>query len=135
MSEQAVVDLVHRWAGVELTGDVAVYDEILAADFVGVGPVGFVLNKDQWAQRHQAGLENHELTVTDLHVRSYGDTAIVQAVERQVTTAMGRDNSGSFRIVVVAVRQEDRWVIAHVQFSGPLIAPGGPVPSPGDSQG
>lgn len=70
------------------------------------------------------GLRNHEFTVTDPHVRTYGDTAIVEAVQQQKTTAMGRDTSGSFRLLVVAVRQEGRWVIAHVQLSGPLIAPG-----------
>jgi uncharacterized protein (TIGR02246 family) len=124
MSEQEIVDLVQRWAKVELDADVDVYAEILAPDFVGVGPVGFVLNREQWAARHANGMVNHELTVSDPHVRRYGDTAIVEAVESQRTTAMGHENNASFRLGVVVVRQDDRWVIAHIQFSGPLIAPG-----------
>jgi hypothetical protein len=51
-------------------------------------------------------------------------SGIVEAVQRQRTTARGRDTSGSFRLVVVAVRENDEWVIAHIQLSGPLIAPG-----------
>jgi len=50
--------------------------------------------------------------------------AIVESVQRQETTAMGRDTSGSFRVVIVAVRGTDRWAIAHIQLSGPLIDPG-----------
>jgi hypothetical protein len=122
--EQEVLDLVNRWARVELAGDVAGYPGLLDEHFLGVGPVGFVLDKDQWAQRHQGGVKNHEFEVLEPHVRFYDGTAIVEAVQRQRTTARGRDTSGSFRLVVVAVRENDEWVIAHIQLSGPLIAPG-----------
>lgn len=108
-----VIDLVQRWASVELSGDVDAYAELLTADFQGIGPVGFVLDRDQWAARHSNGLRNHKFTVTEPHVRNYGDTAIVEAVQWQKTTAMGRDTSGRFRLLAVAVRQEGRWVIAH----------------------
>jgi hypothetical protein len=45
-------------------------------------------------------------------------------VQRQKTVARGRDASGSFRVVLVAVRDDGRWAIAHIQLSGPLVAPG-----------
>jgi ketosteroid isomerase-like protein len=45
-------------------------------------------------------------------------------VLRQRTKAMGRDTSGSFRVSLVAARQPDGWRVAHVQLSGPMIAPG-----------
>lgn len=51
-------------------------------------------------------------------------SAVVEAVQKQRTTAMGRDTSGSFRLGIVAVKREDRWRLAHVQLSGPPIAPG-----------
>ncbi|GAA2078722.1 nuclear transport factor 2 family protein [Actinomadura alba] len=56
-------------------------------------------------------------------MRSYGDTAVVDAVQRQVTTARGHDASGSFRLVAVCRVTSDGWRIAHLQLSGPLIAP------------
>jgi uncharacterized protein (TIGR02246 family) len=125
VSDQQVLDLVQRWADVELRGDANGYGDLLAADFLGIGPVGFVLTADQWANRHRGDLNNDEFNVEDPHVRTYGgDTAIVEAVLRQKTTAMGRDTSGSFRLVVVAVEQEGRWLLANIQLSGPLIAPG-----------
>ena len=119
-----VLSLVTRWATAELHGDVAAYDELLDPGFVGIGPVGFVLTKQQWAARHRGDLTNHEFEVLDPHIRLYGDTAIVVAVQQQRTTAKGRDTSGSFRIAIVAVRRGDRWTIANVQLSGPIIGLG-----------
>jgi uncharacterized protein (TIGR02246 family) len=121
---QDVLDLVERWAHAELAGDVDAYADLLDEEFVGVGPVGFVLDKQQWAQRHRGDLENHAFEIIEPHVRLFGETAIVEAVQRQETTAVGRDTSGSFRVVIVAVNRGDRWAIAHIQLSGPLIAPG-----------
>jgi uncharacterized protein (TIGR02246 family) len=122
-----VLDLVRRWAAAELAGDVNAYGDLLTADFTGVGPVGFVLSGAQWAQRHLGDLHNEKFEVLDPHVRIYGDpgdTAVVEAVQRQATTAMGRDTSGSFRLGLVAVRAAQGWRIAHIQLSGPLIKPG-----------
>jgi ketosteroid isomerase-like protein len=119
-----VLELLDRWAKAELDGDVDAYDELLAPDFVGVGPVGFVLDRQQWAQRHRRDLKNHEFEILDPQVRVYEDTSVVVAVQRQRTSAMGRDTSGSFRLVAVAVKDADQWTLAHIQLSGPLIDPG-----------
>ena len=101
MSELQVLDLLQRWADVELRGEADGYGDLLTSDFLGNGPVGFVLTADQWANRHRGDLNNDEFQVQDPHVRIYrGDTAVVEAVLRQKTTAMGRDTSGSFRLVV-----------------------------------
>jgi uncharacterized protein (TIGR02246 family) len=123
-SEQEILDLIQRWARAELHGDVDAYGDLLTPDFLGVGPVGFVLTAQQWAQRHNGDLTNHEFEITDSHVRAYGDTAVIDAVQRQKTTARGRDTSGSFRLVAVAVRTNQTWKLAHIQLSGPLIDPG-----------
>lgn len=111
-------ELIDKWAAAELAGDTAAYDDLLSPDFRGVGPVGFVLNRAQWASRFGRGLVNHEFRVEDRQVREFGDTAVVTAVQTQRTTVgPGQQNDGSFRIVVVVVQDK----IAHVQFSGPMI--------------
>lgn len=124
MNEQ-INELIDKWAAAELAGDFGAYDDLLAPEFRGVGPVGFVLNRDQWGSRHRRGLVNHEFRVEDREIRQFGDsgdTAVVTAVQTQKTTiGPGQENNGSFRIVVVVVRGEGRWVIGHVQFSGPMI--------------
>ena len=125
---EQVNEVIDKWAAAELAGDVSAYDTLLAPDFRGIGPVGFVLDREQWAARHTHGLVNHEFRVDDRELRAYGDdTVVVTAVEAQRTVAMGQENNGSFRIVAVVVRRGDSWVLAHVQFSGPMRGgPGGP---------
>ena len=124
MSEQEVQDLVKRWTDVELSGDADAYEELLTADFHGIGPVGFVLNKEQWIGRHRSGtMKNQAFAVNDATVRVYGDTAVVIGVQDQKTTVMERDTSGQFRLTLVAVKQDGKWLLANAQLSGPLVDP------------
>ena len=51
MSATNVLDLVTSWAKAEEANDAAALDRLLAGDFVGVGPLGFVLDRDQWLAR------------------------------------------------------------------------------------
>jgi hypothetical protein len=126
--EQDIQELITRWAQAELDADVSAYPALLAPGFQGVGPVGFVLDRDQWARRHLGDMKNHEFEVTGTQTRFYGDVAVVSGIQRQVTTARGHDTSGSFRLVAVCVPVETgesrpHWRIAHIQLSGPLISP------------
>jgi len=53
-----LLDLVRRWAAAEQDNDPGRLDEVLAGDFHGVGPAGFVLDRPQWLARFGNGLEN-----------------------------------------------------------------------------
>ena len=57
-------DLVRQWVAGEERGDATLLDGLLAGDFVGVGPLGFVLNREQWLKRFGDGLENRAFAVT-----------------------------------------------------------------------
>jgi ketosteroid isomerase-like protein len=116
-----VLDLVGRWAAAEEKNDAGLLDGLLAADFVGVGPLGFVLTREQWLQRFANGLENRSFTVEDPQVHDHGSAAVVIGVDAQETSFRGGDNSGRFRLTLVAVRPADRWLVAGVHI-GPLQA-------------
>jgi ketosteroid isomerase-like protein len=122
-----VLDLVGRWTTAEQDNDAEALDKLLASDFVGVGLLGFVLDRDQWLARFGNGLENRAFAVEDAQVRDYGAAAVVVGVLAQQTSFQGRDNSGRFRLTLVAVRPADRWLLAGAHI-GMLQQPAGPPP-------
>jgi ketosteroid isomerase-like protein len=111
-----VLDLVRRWAEAEQDNDAQALDRLLADDFVGIGPLGFVLDRGQWLARFGNGLENRAFAVEDPQVRDYGDAAVVVGVLAQQTSFQGADNSGRFRITLVAARKADRWLLANAHI-------------------
>jgi ketosteroid isomerase-like protein len=124
-SETDVRALSQAWVDAELTGDPAALERLAAAGFRLVGPVGFVLDRDQWANRYRGGvLELTELSYTDVDVRLHGDTAISIGVHAQKGTHQGNPVDGSFRATHVAVREDGRWRLAGMHLS----AIGGPPP-------
>ena len=64
-----VLDLVRRWAAAEQDNDAQALAGLLADDFVGVGPLGFVLDRGQWLARFGNGLENRAFAVEDAQAR------------------------------------------------------------------
>jgi|1185.fasta_scaffold955341_1 uncharacterized protein (TIGR02246 family) len=125
MSEQEVLDLVQRWSAAELKGDADGLAELLAEDFTGIGPLGFVLAKQQWVGRYREGGEvrNSAFEILEPQVKLYGDAALVVGVQKQETTYQDHDLGGQFRLGLVAAKQDGRWLVSGVQLSGPLGPP------------
>jgi ketosteroid isomerase-like protein len=123
-AHDGVLDLVQRWAAAEQENDVGRLDGLLAGEFAGVGPFGFILTRDQWLARFTNGLVNRSFTVADPQVRDYGTAAVAIGVLAQGTSWQGNDNSGRFRVTLVAVRAGEGWLLAHVHI-GPLQGPPG----------
>ena len=124
MSTERILDLAGAWVDAELRGDPAALDTLLTADFVGVGPRGFVLNRDQWLARYRSGdLRNRAFELRDPQVREYGAAAVVVGTQVQQATHQGHDTSAELRATLVAVRPDNRWLLASVHLSpvsGPL---------------
>ena len=120
--------LANDWAAAELSGDTASLEEILADDFVGVGPRGSSLTREQWIARHDTGsLEYRSFGLDEAEVRTYGDAAIV--VCRQTAAGVYEDENGRydiderFRATLVFVRQKGHWRLAGLQLSPSLGRP------------
>ncbi|WP_152364480.1 nuclear transport factor 2 family protein [Microlunatus speluncae] len=119
-----VLELLDRWASAEQAGDAAALESVLAADFAGVGPAGFVLTRDQWLVRFANGLHNDAFAVQEPQVREFGDAAAVIAVLEQQTHFGGQDNSGRFRLSLLVVRDADQWRLAGVHIGLLQLPPG-----------
>ncbi len=118
---QEVSQLVTRWASAEVDGDVAALDRILADDFCGIGPLGFVLDKAAWLNRFAGGLHNEALSFDHLQIHPHSDSAVVVAVLDQQTVFNDIDASGRYRISIVLLREGRRWQVASCHI-GPLDA-------------
>jgi hypothetical protein len=75
-----VLDVVEQWCAAEQAGDDVRLATVLADGFVGVGPVGFVLDRDQWIARFGRGLRNRLFTVQDPGVHVHGSAVVVVGV-------------------------------------------------------
>jgi ketosteroid isomerase-like protein len=112
-----------EWAAAEQRGDAASLAHILADDFVGIGPRGFMLTKEQWLARYQSGdLRHDSFTWDDVAVRVYGEAAVATGRQTQQGRYQDHDIAGQFRVTQVFVHQQGRWLLAALHLSA--IAPG-----------
>jgi ketosteroid isomerase-like protein len=100
-------------------------DRVLTADFVGIGPRGFVLNKEAWLGRHRSGDFRYlSLEQREANLRTYADSAILLVTEESRSTYKGQPVSvGALRATFTFVRQRDAWRLAGAQYSPILGAP------------
>jgi ketosteroid isomerase-like protein len=120
--------LVDNWANAELASDTNSLRATLADDFVGVGPRGFQLTREQWIDRHESrSLRYESFGLDEVGVRPYGDAAVV--VCRQDADGVYEDDNGrydiheQFRATLVFVRQQGRLRLAGLQLSPILGRP------------
>src|SRR5437588_10422185 len=114
-TEQEVARLADAWANAELRGDTTFLEGTLADDFIGIGPLGFMLTRQEWLARHQSGdLKYEALTLDEVKVRVYNDAAILTG--RQVQNAAYRGNSieAQFRTTLVFVHQHGQWQLVSL---------------------
>ena len=95
-------ELLTRWQAAEACGDAAVLDALLAPDFHGDGPDGFVLDKATWLARR--------------HVAEFCWTAVSVHHRVAFATGIARYRGGEFTCTVVGVRGDGCWRIVNLQL-------------------
>ena len=77
-----ILNLSQDWANAERVSDTSRLADLLADDFVGIGPRGFMLTKEGWIGRHASGaLRYDSLALDEVTVRAYAGAAIVTGRE------------------------------------------------------
>lgn len=118
--QHEVQRLIEMWITAELRGDTSFLEQTLADDFVAVGPLGFMLSKREWIERHQSGNFKYDrLDMDEITVRSYNnDTALVTG--RQLQDASYLSNPVAMqqlRSTIVLVRRGGDWQLAGIHMS------------------
>ena len=114
---------IREWADAEQREDVAILREALTDDFVDIGPLGFMLTKDQWLGRYEGGLSYDSFAIDEVAVRFYGGAAVATCRQSQSGEFRGNDASGEFRATLIFAEQERRWLLAGLHLSPIAGAP------------
>ncbi len=103
---------------VEVQADTAQLNRLLADDFVSIGPKGFLLNKEEWINRH-VHFKYHALDTSDMDIRLYNNTtAIVRNIQRNRATYQNETMELTVRVSQVWIWEADgAWRLVAIQFS------------------
>jgi len=117
-AEQEVASLADAWAAAELRGDIAFLERALEDDFIAVGPLGFMLTKQEWLARHQSGdLKYDSFDLDEVKVRVYNEAAALIGRQTQDAAYRGNPVNARLRATLVFVRQEGQWRLASLHLS------------------
>ena len=124
-TQHTLEQLGQAWSAAESASDADTLDRLLTDDFTCVGPLGFVLDKQQYlAGRRNGDLRHTAFDWSDVRLRVHADTAIAVGAQTQQSTYQGHDASGRFRVTQVMLRDGKDWQIASLHYS-PIAQPPG----------
>ncbi len=116
-TEQEIMSLADAWTAAELRGDTAFIEKTLADDFIGIGPLGFLLSKQQWLERIQSGeLKYETLNLDEAQVRVYDGAAILIGCHVQHSAYQGHSIRAQLRTTLVFVHQQGTWKLASLHY-------------------
>ena len=120
--EQSIKALTEQLTQAALKGDVATVDKLLADDAIGINGFGGTSTKADVLELYKSGKLKYEaIEISDMKVRVYGDTALVNATWNVKGHLGATDLSGQWRIVRVWVKRKGQW--QSVSFQATRIAP------------
>lgn len=110
--------LEDQWRQAILTNNVSQMDHLLADDYIGITSNGTVETKAQdLAQRRAGTVKITQLDLSDMHVRLYGDTAVVTSRAQLQGTNGASDISGNYRYTRVYAQRLGHWKIVSFEAS------------------
>ena len=115
-AEEQVVQLEEELAEAAMRRDAAIYEHLMANDFIGVDHTGRELGKAQVLERlNVSGYELDSLRHENIRVRVYGDCAVVVARTVLKGRYQGQEVAGEFPYLRVWIRQQGRWQAVATQ--------------------
>ena len=117
---------LQRWAEAERSGDPAALGPLLTGDFLGVGPLGFVLPKQAWLARRDQGLAYDSFELDEIHARHHGDAVVVTLLQRARGNHQGQPIPEAARATLTLVHDGGGWRVAGIHLSFVAGTPGSP---------
>jgi hypothetical protein len=114
--EQQILKLQQEFDTAELDDDRDALRRLIAEDFQSIGPRGFVLDKEEWINRHDH-FRYASLETSQHEVRLYDGAAIVRNVQRNTGVHDGQQSQYVVRVGQVWVNKSGEWQLTGIQFS------------------
>ncbi len=123
------------WTTAERAGDAETLATLLADDFCGVGPLGFILSRPAWLDRYRQGLAYQQFSLEEIQIRLYGDVAVVTARNNARGTYQGQPLPEALRatLVIASNSQASRLAAIHMSFIAGTPQGSAPMPGPTNS--
>ena len=116
--EQSIKALTEQWRQAALKGDVATLDKLTADDYIWISFDGTTGTKANSLENFKSGkLKYDTFEISEMKVRVYGDTALVNATANTKWHFGATDFSGQYRFVRVWVNRKGQWQSVSIQFT------------------
>jgi hypothetical protein len=111
-----VNEFVNEWINAEKNGDVQLLTDLLNEDFIGVGPVGFILSKQQWIDRYKNGLKNEDFNFEIISERAHDNSTIIIGTQSQKGDFKGYNIDGTFRVTLILNNNQENLSLLGVHL-------------------
>ncbi len=115
-TETQVAKLEHEFAAAILKDGVAAVDKYEADDIISTDPAGNVTSKADDKKAWASGdLKLESAEISDLKVRSYGNTAVATGMTTVKGAWKSQDLSGNYRFTDTWVKRDGKWLLVATQ--------------------
>ena len=114
--KDAIRALQNEFDTAERHADTKTLKRLIADDFLSIGPKGFVLDKQEWIDRH-VHFTYQALDIDDIDIRLYENTAIVRNIQRNKASYKDEHVELGLRVSQTWVHKQEKWQLAAIQFS------------------
>ena len=125
MTRSEITDLLTRFAEAQRLPDVDELSGLLTDDFKLVGPLGFVVPKQEWLAQFRIGtlqIQSLEWDEIDIRTHAYAYSAIAIGRVTQAATYARKPADGQFRVTAIAIGHGTSWHLAGAHYT-PIAAP------------
>jgi ketosteroid isomerase-like protein len=98
-----------EWVDAAQKKDADTLNRILAEDWVGQGPTGAVTKAQALAELKSGESTLDSITLGDMKVRVFGDTAVVAGTDDEKSSYKGKDTSGHYTWTDVFLKHQGKW--------------------------
>lgn len=118
--EAAVRRVEEQVAAATERNDADALAALMTPDFMFVNPAGVLLTKQQYLDMERSGrLRNGKYQISDVHVRVFGDAAVVTYRSNVIGSGMGELAPQRWRTTML-VKRDGKWLVA-AQQSTPIL--------------